>query len=192
MKNILLLLTAFFLIQKSKAADSVKTLSLPNFLQIVKRFHPVAKQAFIQVDKAKAGLTIARGNFDPILSSSAGNKTFDGINYYQSNATQLSVPVWYGIELTTGIEYLSGGRTDPTETIGKTSFTGISIPLAKNLLMDKRRATLQQATIMIQASEQEQKILLNNLMMDATEAYWQWVQACLVYNIYNSGIFSTT
>jgi outer membrane protein TolC len=58
------------------------------------------------------------------------------------------------------------------------------MPLAKNLLMDKRRATLQQAKIMIQASEQEQKIILNNLMMEATEAYWQWVQSYLVYNIY--------
>jgi outer membrane protein TolC len=184
MKTIILLLTTFFLIQHSKATDSAKTLSLQNFLQIVKQFHPVAKQAFIQIDKAKAGLTVARGNFDPVLSSGAGNKTFDGINYYQSNATQLSLPVWYGMELTTGIEYLNGGRTDPTETVGKTSFTGISMPLAKNLLMDKRRATLQQAKIMIQASEQEQKIILNNLMMEATEAYWQWVQSYLVYNIY--------
>ncbi|MEI7735587.1 MAG: TolC family protein [Ferruginibacter sp.] len=188
MKTIFLLLTIFILIQNSKATDSIKTLSLHNFLQIVKQFHPVAKQAFIQVDKAKAGLTIARGNFDPVLNSGAGNKTFDGINYYQSNATQLSIPTWYGIELTTGIEYLSGGRTDPTETVGKTSFTGISIPLAKNLLMDKRRATLQQAKLMIQASEQEQKIVLNNLMMEATEAYWQWVQSYLVYNIYTTVI----
>ncbi len=188
MKTIILLLTAFFILQNSRAADSVKTLSLHHFLQIVKQYHPVAKQACIQVDKAKANLTAARGNFDPVLSSGAGNKTFDGINYYQSNATQLSLPVWYGIELTTGIEYLNGGRTDPTETAGKTSYTGISLPLAKNLLMDKRRAALQQAKVMIQASEQEQRIVLNNLMMEATEAYWQWVQSYLVYTIYTAVI----
>ncbi len=188
MKKLILIFSGFLFFQNAKANDSTKTLSLNHFLQIVKQFHPVAKQANIQVDKAYAGLTIARSSFDPLLGSNGSNKTFDGINYYQSNATQLSIPTWYGIELTTGIEYLSGGRTDPTETSGKTSFAGISIPMAKNLLMDKRRATLQQAKIMIQASEQEQRILLNNLMMDATDAYWQWVQSYFIYTTYNDVI----
>jgi outer membrane protein TolC len=188
MKKILSIITVLLFIHHCKANDSTETLSLKSFLQIVKQFHPVAKQANIQVDKANAGLTIARGSFDPLLGSSGSNKTFDGINYYKSNATQISIPTWYGIEVTTGIEYLTGGRTDPTETSGKTSFAGISLPLAKNLLMDKRRAALQQAKIMIQASEQEKRIWLNDLMMDAAAAYWQWVQAYLVYNIYNNVI----
>lgn len=188
MIKIFLILSSLFFLQTASANDSAKTLSLHAFLQIVKQFHPVANQAAIQVDKAKAGLTIARGSFDPLLGSSGSNKTFDGITYYQSNATQLSIPTWYGIEVTTGMEYLTGVRTDPTETRGKTSFAGINVPLAKNLLMDKRRAALQQAKIMIQASEQEKRILLNDLMMDAAEAYWQWVQAYLLFNIYNKVI----
>lgn len=188
MKKLFLIFTGFVLLQTVKANDSAKMLSLNNFLQIVKQFHPVAKQASIQVDKAKASLTIAKGNFDPVLSSGGSNKTFDGSNYYQTNSTQLNIPTWYGIEIAGGVEYLAGNRTDPTATSGKTSFAGISIPLAKNLLMDKRRATLQQAKIMIQASEQEKRALLNDLMMDATDAYWQWVQAYLIYTTYNNVI----
>jgi outer membrane protein TolC len=188
MKKKFLIFIGLFFLQSAIANDSTKMLSLNDFLQIVKQFHPVAKQANIQVDKANAGLTIARGSFDPLLGSSGSNKTFDGINYYQSNTTQISIPTWYGIEVTTGIEYLTGGRTDPTETSGKTSFAGISLPLVKNLLMDKRRAALQQAKIMIQASEQEKRRWLNDLMMHAAAAYWQWVQAYLVYNIYNNVI----
>lgn len=187
-KTVLLITIVLFFIKSTQAKDSTQTLSLKSFLQIVKQFHPVAKQAGIQVDKAKANLTIARGNFDPVLEGGGSNKTFDGSNYYQSNGTQLNIPTWYGIELTAGIEYLTGNRTDPTATSGKTSFAGISIPLAKNLLMDKRRAALQQAKIMIQASEQEKRVLLNDLMMDATDTYWQWVQAYLVYTTYNNVI----
>ena len=36
-----------------------------SFIQQVKQFHPVAKQAAIQVEKAKADLQSARGGFDP-------------------------------------------------------------------------------------------------------------------------------
>lgn len=188
MKKILSTIIVLFFIKYGTANDSIQTLSLKSFLQIVKQFHPVAKQANIEVDKAAAGLIIARGNFDPLLGSRGSNKTFDGTNYYQTNTTQLSIPTWYGIELNTGIEYLAGSRTNPTETSGKTSFAGISIPLAKNLMMDKRRAALQQAKIMIGASEQEKRIVLNELMMDATDAYWQWVQAYLIYTTYNTVI----
>lgn len=188
MKKTVLLLLVLLFIQNVKANDSTKLLSLNNFLQVVKSFHPVAKQAALQVEKANANLISARSGFDPLLGSAAENKTFDGINYYQSNNTELSIPTWYGIEIKTGIEYLTGNRTDPRETGGKTSFAGISIPLAKNLVMDKRRAALQQAKIMINASEQEKRVLLNDLMMEAANTYWQWVQTYFIYTTYKEVI----
>ncbi len=168
--------------------DSLQTLSLKDFLSIVKNYHPVARQAVIGVQKAGAELLSRRGGFDPVVSGGGYDKTFDGTNYYRNNTTQLSIPTWYGIEIQTGIEYLSGSRFNPEATAGKTSFAGIGIPLAKNLLMDKRRAALQQAKIMQQASETEQKIILNDLLMNATEAYWQWVQAYLRYKTFQDVI----
>ncbi|MBK6632963.1 MAG: TolC family protein [Chitinophagaceae bacterium] len=164
--------------------DSLQTLSLTNFLSIVKNYHPVAKQAAISVQMADAALLSRRGAFDPVISGGGNDKTFDGTTYYRNNTTQLSIPTWYGIEIQTGIEYLSGSRFNPEATAGKTGFAGISIPLAKNLLMDKRRAALQQAKIMQQASEAERKIMLNDLLLDATDAYWQWVQAYLNFKTY--------
>ena len=164
--------------------DSLQKLSLNTFLNIVKTYHPVAKQANIIVEKASANLLSRRGGFDPVINTGGNDKTFDGINYYRNNNTQLTIPTWYGIEVQAGIEYIGGSRNNPQETLGKTSFAGVSIPLAKNLLMDKRRAALQQAKIMQQASEQEQRILLNDLLMDAATAYWKWVQAYLASKTY--------
>ena len=161
---------------------------MDDFLQIVKKFHPVAKQAGLQVDKARATVTVAKSGFDPLLNITGGNKTFDGINYYQHQSGSITIPTWYGIEINTGIEYLNGSRTDPQETAGKTSFVGVTVPLGKNLLMDKRRAALRQAKIMIQASEQEKRAMLNDLMMEAVSAYWNWVQSYLVYNTYTNVI----
>lgn len=187
MKKILL---SFFLFTCINAAaqDSLQQLTLQQFLQIVKTYHPVAKQAGIVVQKADANVITQRGGFDPVLTAGGNDKTFDGTVYYRNNSTQLNIPTWYGIEVQTGIEFLTGSRNDPQETLGKTSFAGISIPLAKNLLMDKRRAALQQAKIMQQASEQEQKLMLNDLLMEATEAYWQWVQAWLTYKTWQQVI----
>ena len=179
--KIIITITFVFISIVSPGQDSLQQLTLPQFLQIVKTYHPVAKQAKILVDKAAANLTMQKGAFDPVLTAGGNDKTFDGTVYYRNNQTQLNIPTWYGIEVQAGIEYITGNRNDPQETLGKTSFAGINIPLAKNLLMDKRRAALQQAKIMQQASEAEQKILLNDLLMDATEAYWQWVHSWLAY-----------
>lgn len=185
MKRILLFILVLFFIQSVMAQDSLKVLSLPAFLQIVKKNHPVAKQANLQQNKANASLTSARSGFDPVFSSASGNKTFDGINYYENNITQIVIPIWYGIEVQSGIEFLDGTKTDPQQTLGKSNFTGISVPIAKNLVIDKRRAALKQAKIMVLASDQEKRNMLNDLMMDAVDTYLQWAQSYYIFKIYD-------
>jgi len=167
--------------EKEQQPDSLKTLSAKQLVEIVKQYHPVAKQADIFVEKAKADITIARGLFDPVLNNETAEKTFDGTNYYYYNRPELSIPTWFGVEVTAGLEYLSGNRTDPEDTKGKTSYIGINVPLAKNLLMDKRRAALQTAKIFGEASAVEKRNILNNLMLDAMKTYWTWVQQYQVY-----------
>ena len=165
------------------ANDSLKTLSEQQVFEIVKQFHPLAKQADINIEKAKADITSARGMFDPLLSAKLSNKTFGGIEYYNHFQPELKIPTWYGIEINAGLENLRGNRINPEETIGKTSYAGLTIPLAKNLLMDKRRAALRQAKIFRQMSEVEKKTILNDLMLEAMNAYWQWVKQYEVMNV---------
>ncbi len=167
--------------QIKQQTDSIKTLSAKQLMEIVKQYHPVTKQADIFIEKAKADVTIARGMFDPVLANETAEKTFDGTNYYYYNRPELSIPTWFGVEVTAGLEYLSGNRTDPEETKGQTSYLGISVPLAKNLLMDKRRAALQTAKIFREASSIEKRNILNNLMLDAAKTYWTWVKDYHIY-----------
>jgi len=174
-----------FVLNILSAQDSLKTLSEKQVMEIVKQFHPVAKQADINIEKAKADITTAKGMFDPLLSTKISNKTFDGTEYYNHFQPDLVIPTWYGIEIKAGLENLRGNRTDPQETLGRTSFAGITVPLAKNLLMDKRRAALQQAKIFRQLSEVEKRTMLNDLLLDAMKAYWQWVQQYQVMKVIN-------
>jgi outer membrane protein TolC len=183
---------AFFIgllfLTAAKCQDSAKTLSPAQVMAIVKQYHPVARQADIFIEKAKADVTIAKGMFDPVFKNESAQKTFDGIDYYYYNRPELSIPTWFGVEIFSGFENLTGSRTSPEETKGKTSYLGISVPLAKNLLMDKRRATLQTAKIFREASAIEKRSMLNNLLLDAMKAYWNWVQQYQVYKILTEAV----
>lgn len=178
----------FFITNLLAGQDSLKTLSEKQVMEIVKQFHPVAKQADINIKKAKADITSARGMFDPLLSTKLSNKTFDGTEYYNLFQPELVIPTWYGIELNAGLENLNGSRTDPQETIGRTSFAGITVPLAKNLLMDKRRAALQQSKIFRELSEVEKRTILNDLLLDAVKTYWHWVQQYQVMKVLSDAV----
>lgn len=186
-RYILIYCFAFFA-SKSFAQQNNKTLSAGQVMQLVKEYHPVAKQAAILIEKAKADIVIAKGGFDPLFQNALAQKTFDGNDYYKYNRPELSIPTWFGIEVYAGLENLTGSRTDPAETTGETSYVGVSIPLAKNLMMDKRRAALQTAKILRQASETERRNILNNLLLDAMINYWDWVRYFQVYNILNDAV----
>ncbi len=185
-----LMLILLFLAKLSMAQDSLQlqTLSASQVMSIVKRYHPVARIADINIDMAKADITIARGQFDPQLYSSNAQKTFDGTDYYNYNRPELNIPTWFGVNISTGLEYLSGSRTDPQETSGKTSYFGVTVPLAKNLLMDKRRAALQTAKIYKDASQVEKNILLNNILQESIAAYWNWTLQYQVLQVLNDAV----
>lgn len=144
---------------------------------MVQKYHPIAKQAFIGVQVANANILSAKGNFDPVLSQSVSQKTLDGKNYYTYQSPNLTIPTWYGIEVSGGIEFLNGFRINPDQSAGQISYLGISVPMARNLMMDKRRSTLIQAKIFSQMAVQEQRNVINQIIVDAMSAYWNWVKS---------------
>ena len=156
--------------------DSSKTLNPTQFMNIIRQFHPVVKQTEIAIKTANANLLLAKAAFDPILATELTQKTFDGTSYYNTQSPQLTIPTWFGIEVFAGLENISGDRLDPMLTTGKTNYVGVSVPLAKDLLLDKRRAYLKQARIMQTMAQSEQQATVNNLMIEAMEDYWHWVK----------------
>jgi outer membrane protein TolC len=169
-------------------SDSLRVLSQDAFLEIVRTYHPVARQGNLMVDRARAELTAARAGFDPLLYSSAERKVFGGTTYYDWMHTELKIPTWYGIEFKAGIEENLGDLLNPDVTFGQSSYLGVSVPLAKNLVMDKRRAVLQQAKVFREQSKAERLILINDLLFDASYAYWNWSREYLVYRVLTDAV----
>ncbi len=157
--------------------------SMDDFMMEVRKNHPVAKQALIGIEKAKAELLASRGGFDPILAIHNENKTFDGKNYFYYTNPELKIPTWSGIDVKAGVENNGGQFINSEYSTGKTSYLGLEIPLARNLIMDKRRAQLQQAKLMVSMSEQDRLMALNNLMFDAKLTYLNWAGTNLLYNL---------
>jgi len=146
------------------------------FLEVVRAYHPIVQSSQIDVKIGIAEKISAKGVFDPVLQYEQSDKNFDSKEYYDTKSLRLNIPTWYGIDVTAGINDLGGVKTDPTETYGQNNFIGIQASLLKNLVIDKRRAGLKQAEIMYKKSLAEQKNNINDLLKDASDAYWNWVK----------------
>ncbi|MBZ5855474.1 TolC family protein [Flavihumibacter profundi] len=155
-----------------------------SFINLIRINHPIAKQANIQIDLGNARLMMARGNFDPFFGMDASNKTFDGKNYYYYNNPELMVPLPIG-NIRTGLENNGGDNLSPETTMGKSSYLGVELPLAKGLVLDKRRAVLQQAKLFSKQSAEERLVIINNLLFDSYMAYWNWAGAYQLYETYS-------
>lgn len=155
-------------------------------LDIVRKYHPVARQANLLVDSAEANRLAARGAFDPAFYVSHQQKTFDGKNYYFYTNPELKIPTWYGIDFKAGMEDNGGDRLTREATAGRTSYIGVSLPVLKNLVTDRRRTTVEQAGIIVKQSEAARLNEFNNLMYEAASAYWNWVREYQVYNVFTN------
>lgn len=153
------------------------TLSISNAFALIDQFHPIAKQAGLKIDQSKAGVLSARGSFDPSFYLNNNQKTFDGKNYFYYSNPELKIPTWYGIELKAGYENNYGEQISNEVSLGKSSYLGVSIPLLKDLLLDKRRADLAQSKIIVNLTEADRQIILNDLFLDGASTYWYWTFA---------------
>ncbi len=166
-----------FLFSSVQLSGQNKTLSLEQLLDITRAYHPIAQQAKLSVDMADANLQSARGSFDPAFYVRNEQKTFDGKNYYSYANPELKIPTWYGIDVKAGFENNLGERLEPITTFGKSSYLGVSVPLLKGALMDKRRNAVLQAKLLVKMTSQDQLLTYNNLLYEAAESYWTWVSS---------------
>lgn len=165
-----------------------KLLSLENTLDIIRNYHPVAKQSGLLVDMAEANLQASRGAFDPSFYTRNERKTFDNKNYYNYSNPELKIPTWFGINVKAGFENNQGDKINPEITPNRSTYVGVSFPVLKGLLMDQRRAVLQQSKLMVQKSKQDQLLMINDLLFEAAEVYWKWVAAHQVYNVLTNAV----
>jgi outer membrane protein TolC len=168
--------------------DTAYTFSHFQLLESLRKYHPVIRQSQIDIEKSQAAIRFARGGFDPTIQTYVTDKTFNGTKYYNEVAVNVTIPAWYGITVEAGTDNLTGERIDPMLTQDKSSFVGVTVPLIKDLVLDKRRAALKQAKLFKETAEVEQRAIINDVFMNALEAYWQWAYNYRAYEVMRQNV----
>jgi len=165
-----------------------KILSFEEYLDYVKQYHPLLKQANLRINEGEATLLKARGGFDPKIEVDYDRKKFKSIEYFdQLNAT-FKIPTWYGIEFKANFEENTGVFLNPNLTVpeGGLYSAGVTFSLAQGLLINERMAMLKKARFFKEQTKAERNLLVNELLFEASKAYFEWLEASNEQNIYES------
>lgn len=173
---VFLLFSSLLPAQNTVAVTSGNEFSYEEFLGYVKKYHPLVKNADLEITRAQANLMMARGGFDPKIEVDFDKKQFKDKDYYSILNSSFKIPTWYGIEIKAGFDNNEGMYLNPQNTVpnqGLTSF-GISVPLGQGLLINQRMADVRKAKMQIKLSQAERKLEAIAVLYDASVAYFNW------------------
>ncbi|MFC7357900.1 TolC family protein [Jejudonia soesokkakensis] len=176
------------------AQETNQTLSFEEFLGFVKQHHPLTKQANLVLKSGEANLLRARGGFDPTIEVDYDRKKFKNTEYFDQLNTTFKVPTWYGVEFKANFEENTGQFLDPSLTVpeGGLYSAGVSFSLAQGLLINERMASLKKAKFFNQQSQADRDLLINNLLFEASKAYFEWLEAFNTQKVYTNFLTNAT
>lgn len=167
--------------------DSLQ-LNFREYLGYVKKYHPVAKQGGLVLDVGQANLMKARGGFDPKVEVDYSAKEFKGTEYYDLLYATFKIPTWYGIELKGNFEQYSGEFVNAERTVPEDGLysAGVSLSLGRGSWMNDRMATVKKAKYFREQSKADRDMLVNQVLFDASLAYFNWLQAYRNNEVFNN------
>jgi outer membrane protein TolC len=159
--------------------DEEQTLTLDTYLEWVKAYHPVARRGALLESRTAAQQLLARGGFDPKLFSDIEQKSFDGKTYFTVGEAGMKIPSWFGTSFKLGYQWSNGVFLNPEAQLPDVgqAIAGIELTALRGLVIDERRAALQKAKLVDELNDAERDRMVNDLLFDASKAYWDWAYA---------------
>ncbi len=187
MKKFIIYILFFIATYSVQANNPIKNVfSFEEFLGYVKKHHPLVKQANLALNIGEANLLKARGGFDPKIEVDYNTKEFKNTEYYNELNAAFKIPTWYGVEFKANFENNTGAFLNPNMTVpeGGIYSAGVSVSLAQGLLMNERMASLKKARFFQDQTKADRDLLVNQLIFEASIAYFKWLQAYNEEQIY--------
>lgn len=189
MKKFVVLFLIFSVSVFSQDIDQkLKELSYNEYLGFVKKYHPLVKNANLEVNKAQANLMMARGGFDPKIEVDFIQKQFKQSEYFSILNSSFKIPTWYGVEIKAGFDNNEGIYLNPENTVPNQGLTslGIAIPLGQGLWINQRMADLRKAKMQIRLSDADRKLQAIAVLYDASIAYFNWKRSFNELKLYEN------
>lgn len=160
---------------------SSDSITIEQFLDVVLAANPTSISANLENDIASATLRNAEGGFDPSFNLEYEYKTKDGVPTADVLNAGLELPLstLFGPKFIAKYKRGEGTRisnVDRTVGDGEAS-VGVKVPLLQGIFTDKRRASLAKATFRLDLAKANQREQQNELLRDASFAYWSWAEA---------------
>ncbi|MDC6388185.1 TolC family protein [Maribacter sp. PR1] len=167
--------------------DSI-VLKFNEYLGYVKKYHPIAKQGELAIGIGQANLMKSRGGFDPKVQVDYDAKEFKGTEYYDRLNATFKIPTWYGIELKGNFEQNEGAFINPEESVPDQGLysAGVSVSLGRGSWINERMATLKKAKFFREQTMADRDLLVNQVLFDASLAYFDWLQAYRNNKVYSN------
>ena len=184
--NFLLFFSMVYNLQASNPINEVFGFEV--YLGYVKKHHPLVKQANLTLNIGEANLLRAKGGFDPKITVDYNTKEFKNTEYYNELNATFKVPIWYGVELKGNFENNTGVFLDPSMTTPEEGLysAGVSVSLGQGLIMNDRMATLKKAKFFNEQTKADRDLLVNEILYEASLAYFNWLQAYKEEKIYTN------
>lgn len=179
-RRLLLFCTLFFFtVSFFYAQQDSLVLGFKEYLGYVKKYHPVAKQAQLNIDIGQANLMKARGGFDPKVEVDFDRKEFKDTQYWDRLNTTFKIPTWFGIELKGNFQQSEGTYINPDETLPEDGLysAGVSMSILQGFWINERMATLRKAKFFREQSKADQDLQVNQVLYNASLAYFDWLKA---------------
>lgn len=165
-------------------------LELAQFLAQVREYHPVVRQATLLATEGRAEERIARGGFDPTVSSEWSRKRFGSTEYYDYATAKLTLPTPTGANIIFGFERAIGQYAADelrTSDVGQLT-AGVQIPIGQRILTDERRTALTVARGLRTAAEGARDAAVNKVLLEATKRYAAWYESAQRLRIATEGL----
>ena len=189
MKKYAILLVIFFVSITASAQSAVQeVLTFEEYLGYVKQYHPFVKQANLRISEGQAKLMKARGAFDPKLEVDYDRKKFKSTEYYDKLNATFKVPTWFGIELKGNFEENTGVFLNPEADLPEDGLynVGVSIPIARGFLTNRRMASLRQARLYKRQVQAERQLAVNSILYEASVVYFNWLKSYNDLKVYET------
>lgn len=164
--------------ETAHSVNADNAITLDQLLASVANCYPEIDAAIGEIEKANGDIVAAWGKFDQRLTAHSISQP---LGFYQTyrNGVGLSQPLFGGGEVY-GTYRIGDGNFEPwygeRETNEAGEFkAGFSLPLAKDRVIDQRRANLFAAGFQRDQVEFDVESRLLLLQRAASQAYWDWV-----------------